>query len=218
MKKNIKINDNLFAIIIILIASIFVCIPLMNKNANMLYDDGVQHICRLIGTYQGIFNGNTRIISNLCNNFGYSWNLFYSPVTAYLPLVFKLLGVSFAVCIKLFMFVVVFLSGYFMYLFTKKLTGNNNIAIISGVMYILAPYRFTDMYIRNALAETTSFVYLPLIFWGMYNLFNNYKDSSEVYIPLILGSAGLLLTHSVIAMYTAIIAVIYIFINLRHII
>jgi len=219
--KEILKNEKYFSIIIILIASIFVCIPLMSKNIDMTYDDGVQHICRLIGTFQSLQDGQTVIMSNFCNGFGYSWNLFYSPLTAYLPLIFKTLGVSFATCIKLFMFLVVFLSGYFMYLFVKKLTKNNNIAIIASILYILAPYRITDMYIRNALAELTSFIFLPLVFLGLYNLFNlleenkDYKRSRQIYIPLITGAVGLMLTHTVITMYTAIFALIYVLINIK---
>ena len=214
MKKNnnIKINDELFALIIILIASIIICIPLLNKKANMTYDDGIQHICRLIGTYQGLFDGNTRIYNKLCNSFGYSWNLFYSPITAYIPLIFKILGVSFATCIKMFMFVTIFLSGYFMYLFIKKITKNKYMAIIGAIMYVYTPYRITDMYVRNALAELTSFTFLPLIFLGLYNLFNT-KDKIKIYAPLVLGTVGLILTHTVITLYTAIFAFVYFIVN-----
>ena len=61
----------------------------------MTYDDGIQHICRLMGTYQSLQEGQTKIMSNFCNGFGYSWNIFYSPLTALLPLIFKFIGASF---------------------------------------------------------------------------------------------------------------------------
>ena len=105
-----------------------------------------------------------------------------------------------------------------MYLFAKKITKNNNIAIIAGVMYIVAPYRFTDMYIRNALAELTSFVFLPIVFLGLYNLFDdNNQNFKKVFIPLIIGATGLFLTHTVLTMYTAIFALIYVLINYKKI-
>ena len=155
-----------YPILIIFIASLFVCIPLLNSNLNMLYDDGVQHICRLIGTEESIQEGGLffPIISKFANEFGYSWNIFYSPTTAYLPLIFRLIGFSYTNCIKIFMFFVVFLSGITMYLFTKEVTKNKKIAIIAAIIYIFMPYRFTDMYIRNALSELTSFIFLPLVF------------------------------------------------------
>ncbi len=213
--KEVLKNEKYYSIIIILIASIFVCIPLMSKNIDMTYDDGIQHIARLMGTYQSIQEGQISIISNFCNGFGYSWNIFYSPITALAPLIFKLLGVSFTTCIKLFMFVVIFLSGYFMYIFTKKVTNNNNVSIVAAILYIFAPYRLTDMYIRNALAELASFMFLPMIFLGLYNIFNE-ESNKKINLWLIIGAAGLTLTHTIITMYTAILALIYILINLKE--
>ncbi|NLC87519.1 MAG: hypothetical protein GX682_01880 [Clostridiaceae bacterium] len=164
--KNILQKENIKQILILLISSIFICIPLLLKNIDISYDDGIQHICRLMGTYQSLQEGQTFpvIMSNFCNGFGYSWNLFYSPITAYLPLIFKLINFSFIDCIKIFMFIITFLSGITMYFFTKEVTKNKKIALISGIIYIFAPYRFTDMYLRNALAELTSFVFIPMIF------------------------------------------------------
>ena len=86
-RKNLKYFDKIFPALGILLASIFVCIPLLCENINIYVDDGIQHICRLIGTEQMIKSGQflPMIMSNFCNNFGYSWNVFYSPLTAYLP-------------------------------------------------------------------------------------------------------------------------------------
>lgn len=153
-------------VILILIASIFISLPLLSQKLNMLYDDGVQHICRLMGTFQTIQEGQTLpvIMSNFANGFGYSWNLFYSPITAYVPLIFKILSFSFTNCIKLFMFLAVFLSGISMYYFTKKVTKNDIVSTLAAILYIFAPYRLTDMYVRNALAESTSFIFLPMVF------------------------------------------------------
>ena len=165
-KINNIISKKYIPFIVILVASIFVSIPLLSRKLNMLYDDGVQHICRLMGTFQSIQEGQTFpvIMSNFANGFGYSWNLFYSPITAYAPLIFKILGFSFTNCIKMFMFLVVFLSGVSMYFFTKKVTKNEMVSTLSAILYIFAPYRFTDMYVRNALAELTSFIFLPIVF------------------------------------------------------
>lgn len=210
--KQIPKKENLKNIIILCIASIFVCLPLLNANLNIGYDDGVQHISRLIGTYQTIEEGTffPVIMSKFCNGFGYSWNLFYSPLTAYVPLLFKLLGVSFIACIKLFMFAVTFLSAITMYFCTKEITKNTKIAVIAGIFYIFAPYRLNDMYIRNALAELTSFVFLPMIFGGLYGIL---KEKPKREVGLIVGSIGLVLTHTVITMYTAILCAIYLIVQ-----
>lgn len=51
-----------------------------------------------------------------------------------------------------------------MYFFTKEVTKNKKIALLAGIFYLFAPYRFTDMYLRNAIAELTSFAFLPMVF------------------------------------------------------
>lgn len=212
--KNILKKDNTKNILILLIVSAFICIPLINKNIDIFYDDGVQHICRLIGTMQSIEEGQSFpvIMSKLCNEFGYSWNIFYSPLTAYIPLIFRLIGASFINCIKLFMFLVVFLSGVTMYFFTNEVTKNKKIALLAGIFYIFAPYRLTDMYARNALAELTSFVFVPMVFHGLYGILKLKQNKKYL---LIIGSVGLVLTHNVITMYVAILCFIYLLTQIK---
>ena len=208
-----KIKDG----IIILIFTLIVSIPLASNNLNIYRDDGIQHIARLMGTYQSITEGQTIpvIMSNFCNGFGYSWNIFYSPLTSYIPLIFRLFTSSFEAMLKLFMVLLSFLSGITMYAFVKKVTKNRFAGLLAAIIYIFAPYRLTDIYIRTAIAELASFVFLPLVFHGMYNIFNDEEKSTRKSLILTLGAVGLILTHTVITMYTAIICFIYVLINLK---
>lgn len=68
VKKILK-EENVINIIILLIVSIIICIPLLNEKFNITYDDGVQHIARLMGTFQSLQeNQNFPVImSNFCN-------------------------------------------------------------------------------------------------------------------------------------------------------
>lgn len=193
--------------ILIIIASIIISIPLANKSLNIYRDDGIQHICRIIGTEQTLADKQflPMIMSNLCNNFGYSWNIFYSPLTAYMSVMFRIFNFSYVNCLKLCMFVIVLLSGLTMYKLTLRITKNKKLATLASIIYILAPYRITDMYIRTALAELASFIFIPIVFEGLYIIVNEEKKSYK----LALGAAGLILTHQVIAMYTAIICFVY---------
>lgn len=235
-----KKND-FMACIFIIIISIIVSIPMFNPNFNMQFDDGIQHICRLIGTEQSIQEGQLIpvIMSKLCNGFGYSWNLFYSPITSYLPLLFRIFTSSYAMCLKLFMFAVSIASGFSMYFFIKKFLKEKNpskndkssikndeaksiilddnkielIAILASVLYILLPYRLNDMYLRLAVAELTSFIFLPMVFNGLYSIIN-LKEKSPL---LVLGGAGMLLTHSLLTVYVVIFCGIYLLVNIKKI-
>ena len=194
--------------IIIFVISVIISIPLLTSNFDIYADDGIQHIARLMGTYQTITEGEFPpvIMSNFCNGFGYSWNIFYSPITAFVPLILML---------KLFMILVTFLSGIAMYEFVKKVTKNKYAGMLAAIIYILAPYRLTDMYMRIAIAELTSFIFLPIVFHGIYNIFNSEEKSMKKSLILTLGAVGIILTHTVIAMYTAIICFIYVIVNIK---
>ena len=199
----------------ILLIAVIVSIPLFSNRYNIYIDDGIQHICRLIGTLSSIQEGQIFpvIMSHFCNNFGYSWNLFYSPITAYVPLIFHFITNSFVNDIKIFMLLISFLTGMTMYNCVYTITKNKYAGLIGAVIYICAPYRLTDMYIRVAIAELTSFIFIPLVFQGLYQIFNKQGKKPEIY--LIIGSTGLVLSHTVIAMLTAIFAFIYVIINAK---
>lgn len=217
-------NKNTITFIIILIVSLFVAIP--SIKINIQYDDGIQHVCRLIGTERLIKEGNifSTIISNLCNNFGYSWNLFYSPLTAYLPLIFRIFGFSYGNCLRLFLLFCSIASGYSMYFFVKKILQKKDIdddkkhyiALLATSFYICAPYRISDMYIRVAIAEVASFIFIPIIWNGIYSIFNYKEITGRKYI-LCFGIVGLMLSHTLITFYMAIICAIYVICNYKKI-
>ena len=209
-----KIKDYL----IILIFTLLVSFPLVSSNIDVYVDDGIQHIARLMGTFQSIVDDGELfpvIMSNFCNGFGYSWNIFYSPFTAYVPMIFRLFTDSYELILKLFMVLISFLSGIAMYEFTKKVTKNRYAGLLASALYIFVPYRLTDMYQRYAIAELASFIFLPITFHGMYNIFNSEEKSIKKSLVLTLGAVGLILTHIVMAMYVAIFCLIYLLINAK---
>lgn len=219
MKKNLtKLlkNKTILSYLIILAIALYICIPLFSKNMDISRDDGIQHICRLIGTYNTLKEGQifSNIMSDFCNGFGYSWNIFYSPLTAYFPLIFKLITSSFVICLKISMFISIFLSGVFMFQLTHKIFKSYKVGVISAILYMSAPYHLTDLYNRIAVAELASFIFLPLVFNGMYDLF--YKQNKIPY-GIIFGAIGLILTHNVITVYTVIFCFIYLVIHYKKI-
>lgn len=98
-----------------------------------------------------------------------------------------------------------------MYKLVYKIAKNHTAAVISAIYYITAPYHLTDLYTRIAIAELASFMFLPITFIGMYELF---KESKKTY-NIAIGAIGLILTHNVIAVYTAIFCFIYMLVNYK---
>lgn len=178
-KKEEKMREKLKNIkyfLIILIAAIIISFPLLKDNINVYFDDGIQHIGRAYETYLEIQNkGNPKILSNLTNGFGYSWDLFYGPLSTTLILITRLISGTFINSYKLVLFIGILISGIAMYKFVSNLTKNEITGTIAGVLYMTMPYHLNDMYIRNALGEFLSYIFIPLVFLGMYKLFSKEK-------------------------------------------
>lgn len=60
--------------------------------------------------------------------------------------------------------------------------------ILATFLYCWAPYRFVDIYVRAAYGEAFSFIFPPIILYGIHK---------KKMLPLILGFAGLTLSHPV---------------------
>ncbi len=106
-----KILKKYNTIPIIIIVSLFISQPLLWKNFDIYYDDGIQHIARAISTYTSIKNStNPTVLSNLTNGFGYSWNLFYGPLSSILIIICRLITSNFINGYKLALFLGVQLS------------------------------------------------------------------------------------------------------------
>lgn len=98
-------------IFIILIVSLILCIPLLWKDLNVYYDDGIQHIARAYSTYMSIQSHQSpSILSNLANGFGYSWDLFYGPLSTILIIIGKLVTSTFIGAYKFVLFLGLLLS------------------------------------------------------------------------------------------------------------
>ena len=203
-----KINKSLINIIIILAVALFLSIPLFYSKLNVYMDDGIQHIARAFGTSKSIKDNwiAPNIISSFANGFGYSWNLFYGPLSTYGVILFALVVKNYIVAYKCFAGLCIFLSGLFMFKFVKTLTKIDNIGVLAAVLYMSFPYHLTDLYTRNALGEFVSFVFIPIVFLGVYNIF--YNESGNKYY-LAIGVIGLILTHNLSTIIVVFFAVIY---------
>ena len=108
MKEKIKKYKYIF---IILVVSIIASIPLLKKDLNVYYDDGIQHIARSYATYLSIVNGeHTEVLSSLTNGFGYSWDLFYGNFSTIFILIGQYITTTFIGGYKFTLFIGLFLS------------------------------------------------------------------------------------------------------------
>lgn len=137
-----------------------------------------------------------RFVPDLSFGFGYPLFNFVFPLPFYIAEIFHLLGLSFVDSIKALFFISVPLSGYFMYLLLKEFVSRNY-ALAGAALYIYTPYRAVDLYIRGAIGEVTTFIFLPLIVLSVIKL-NSSTGFKWVGVGAI-ALSSLVLSHNITA-------------------
>lgn len=99
-----------------------------------------------------------------------------------------------------------------MYQCVCNITNKKEIAIFSSIIYLIVPYKLGDVYVRYAIGEFTAFIFIPILFIGIYNLFN--QDGKKHYY-IAIATICLILTHTVTTLYTGIFCIIYVVFNIK---
>lgn len=216
MKKiieNIR-KDKVIHYIIIIAASLIAAIPLINLR---IYgtDDGYVHMLRIFGMEQILKEQNFPpfIYSKFANGFGYAINLFYSPIVTYGPLFFRIFGLHYYTCLKLFAYSTILISCFTMYNFLYEVSKKREIATLGAVIYAFIPYRLETIFNRFAIGEFTAYIFFPMLFHGLFNLL---KGDGKKHYYIAIAAIGLILTHTISTEYSAIFALLYIVFNFKQ--
>lgn len=154
--------------------------------------DGVDHVARIANFYQSLKEGNSipRWAANLNWGYGHPILMFLYPLPSYFASLFHFLGMSFVNSTKLVFGLTMILSGVFMYLWLRDAFGKTA-GLVGGLLYVFAPYRFVDIYVRGALGEHVAFMFPPIILYFL-------RKRSFVGFSISLGA--LILSHNAIAL------------------
>ena len=138
-----------------------------------------------------------RFVPDLSYQFGYPLFNFVFPLPFYIAELFHLAGLTFVGSIKLLFALTIPVSGYFMYKLLEKYVIPA-LALAGGVIYMYTPYRSTDIYVRGAVGEALSFVFLPLAVMSLINIFSGKGRRAWVGI-FGLSIAFLITSHNIMA-------------------
>ncbi len=211
MEKKQKFNLYIILITVIAIISVFFL------SSTFIYThDGFVHFLRIMGTKQTITETGSfpTIIHNFCNGWGYAPNLFYNPLSTFGPVLVSIITNSYSLAIKIFIVIMMFLAGIFMSKFVKNVTKKETIGVLAGILYVTNPYYLNNLFIRGAIGEISALTFLPLLFLGLYDLFE--EDGKKQYF-IAIGTIGIALSHNITLFYAAIFSVIYVLFNIKKI-
>ncbi len=201
-------EDKKMHYVLIIIIGILLSIPLSQIQIRDTHD-GALHLIRLVKTVQTLEIGQMPplIAPNVVNGAGYAMNLFYPPLVTYIPLLIKLITPTYVMALKVFGGLCIIFSGITMYQFTYQVTKRKSMAFFGAVFYMIAPYKLGDVYKRYAIGEFTALVFVPLVFLGLYNLF---QEDGKKHYYIAIGAIGLMLSHTVSTFYVAMLGAIYV--------
>jgi len=168
IKKFVAKNKKYIYVFLVVLCGIIMCFPLFNEKLDVFKDDGIQHVIRIEETKKAIKNGvSTKVFYDLYNGFGYSWDIFYGNFTSIIPSIISIIAnVDSVNAFKIFIGIVIILSGLSMYFSTLILFDNKEISLVSAVLYMFAPYHVNDLYVRYAIRRKRSFCFYPTCFFG----------------------------------------------------
>ena len=146
----------------------------------------------------------------IANGFGYGTGIFYPPLsyymTSYIASFLNFFNLDKNLSITCLEILILALSGIIMYIFLNRMFKDNKIAGIGSISYISSTYFLSDIYTRCALGELLTFIFIPIVFWGLYELF--FENEKKFNFLFILGYTGMIHSHLVLSVYLTIIIII----------
>lgn len=219
--KNImkKIYNNVIInpYVILFFVTFLIMIPYIFSNKYIDGNDSNFHISNIFSIYTGMKQGMvSNVLPVIAHNFGYATRIFYPRLAHFSAALVTLIINGNVICgLKIIHFMVFFLSAVMMYKLVNKLFNHKLSAIISAIFYLSFPYMITETFVRDSIAESFIFIFMPMILLGLYELFHG--DKKYFYLWFILGYVGLINSHLVLAVYFTAFAFIYLLLNIKKV-
>ncbi len=181
------------ALILLAAAVVFVSLPLSYDfvlDGNDLY----YQFNRVLGVQEGLKSGQfpVKIHSTMLHGYGYGSSIFYPELFLYIPAILGCMGVSLLNCYKILIVGMNAATAYVSYRSFSGIVKSKRIGLLAALFYTLSVYRLIDLYTRAAVGEAMAMIFLPLVMWGLYELF---LGASEKWYLAALGFTGLMQSH-----------------------
>ena len=181
------------SILLLAAAVIYSSVPSFRDNISDLYDTSF-HISRLWNLASGLKAGQipVRCAGYTYNGYGAVTSVFYPDILLYPFALLLLSGVSTNYVMQCIFVSLNILSCITMYQCALHILKDRWTAVISAILYTLAIYRITDVYIRCALGEAIAFAFLPILIRGIWSV---WFGNREEWPWLTLGVCAVFFSH-----------------------
>ena len=168
--------------------------------------DLVFHLTRIEGIARELSYGNfpARISSVWMAEHGYPVSIFYGDVLLYIPAVLRMFGFTIDQAYKGFVLIMNALGVLIAQKSFEGIFKKRNLSLMLTLVYATASYRLVDVYIRTAVGEYCSLVFLPMIALAAYRIYSEGKNDTVKKslinaAILAVGMSGILTAHTLSA-------------------
>lgn len=96
--------------------------------------------------------------------------MMYPELFLYIPAVLCIGGVSVSTAYKFLLLCINLATAGIGYYSFRRVFDSDKLGLVCALFYLVNPYRLVNMYHRAAVGEALAQVFLPLLFWGVYEL------------------------------------------------
>lgn len=185
----------LFFPILILLLALPTLLPFFQKG--FFWTQDIIFLSRIYAAFQALADGQFPLRWVSVFRYGEPLFNYYAPLPYYLGAIIHSLGFDYITTAKVLFITITFLSAFFMFLLTKESWGILG-GIASALLYLFAPYRAVDLYIRGAFSEIFALMLFPLTLL-CYLQFTQAKQSTS-FLLATLSLAALILAHNIMAL------------------
>ena len=171
--------------------------PLFDLSRFTEGDDFFFHLSRIEGMAASLKAGYfpTRILLGWMENYGVGSGFYYPDLFMLIPAGLHAVGISSIDAMRIFLILCTFFSNLTVYLAAKNICRGSSISgSIAAALYAFAAYRLTCVFYRNALGEVQSFIFYPLILWGLIEIL---RGNVGKWYLFAMGFFGLLMSHMI---------------------
>ena len=198
-----KIKEKNITIYILLLVLSFLSVYPVFQRPNIWGHDSQFHIALIDDISENISIKNLfpKITSRVGNGIGYGTQLFYAPFPhyfgAYVHLILKNFGIKANETLSFLYLLVTYFSSILIYHLAVRKTNHKGIALLSCLIFLLMPYRISDIVTRSSYSEVFVFFFFPLILLALDNFINE-KPFLHLFV---IGFTGMILSHIPIAIF-----------------
>lgn len=179
----------------IIILSLPAVLPFLQKG--FFWTQDIIYLTRIYAMSEALGDGQFPVRWISVFRYGEPLFNYYAPFPYYLGAFIHFFGFDYLSSAKIIFILITVFSGIFMFLLAKEFWGKLG-GLLSAMLYVYAPYRAVDLFIRGSLSEVFAFTWFPLIFWSV---FKYYKTQKTAFLLLTgLSFSLLILTHNITAM------------------